>query len=99
MLPLNDDTPTDSTPVVTISFIVACSLIFLYQSALPPTPGEILVYQYGAIPAVLFGHAALPPEAMAIPAFSTVLTSMLKPVASPVCECGTQSMIRFGADA
>ena len=34
------------------------------------------MYQYGAIPAVLFGHAALPPEAMAIPAFSTVLTSM-----------------------
>lgn len=76
MLPLNDDTPTDSTPVVTVTFIVACSLVFLYQTSLLPNHGEIFVYQYGAIPAVLFGHAALPPEAMAIPVFSTVLTSM-----------------------
>lgn len=76
MLPLNDDTPTTSTPVVTVTFIIACSLVFLYQSSLPPNPGEIFVYRFGAIPAVLFGHAALPPEAAALPAFSTVLTSM-----------------------
>lgn len=76
MLPLNDDTPTDSKPVVTVTLIVACTLVFLYQSSLPPSPGQIFVYQYGAIPAVLFGHAALPPQAMAVPVFSTILTSM-----------------------
>ena len=76
MLPLHDDTPTNSTPVVTVTFIIVCSLVFLYQSSLPPNLGEIFVYQFGAIPAVLFGHAALPPEAAALPAFSTVLTSM-----------------------
>ncbi|WHZ24258.1 MAG: rhomboid family serine protease [Nitrospira sp.] len=76
MLPLNDDNPTESAPVVTITFIAACCLVFLYQSALPPGPGEAFVYQYGAIPAVVFGRAVLPPEVMAIPAVSTVLTSM-----------------------
>ena len=76
MLPLHDDTPTSSTPVVTVAFIIVCSLVFLYQSSLPSNPGEIFVYQFGAIPAVLLGHAVLPPEAMAIPAFSTLLTSM-----------------------
>jgi membrane associated rhomboid family serine protease len=34
------------------------------------------VYQYGAIPSVVFGHAALPPEVVAVPAFATILTSM-----------------------
>lgn len=76
MLPLHDDTPTNSTPVVTVTIIIVCSLVFLYQSSLPPNPGEIFVYQFGAIPAVLFGHAALPPEVAALPAFTTVLTSM-----------------------
>ena len=76
MLPLNDDNPTERTPVVTISFIVACSLVFLYQSSLAPAPGELFVYRYGAIPSLVFGHATLPPEVMVIPAFSTMLTSM-----------------------
>ena len=76
MLPLNDDNPIDSTPVATVTFVVACCMVFLYQSSLLPSRGEIFVYQYGAIPAVLFGHAALPPEVMTIPAVATVLTSM-----------------------
>lgn len=76
MLPLNDDNPTEDTPVVTITFIVACCLVFFYQSSLLPGPGETFVYQYGAIPAVVFGHAALPPEVMTIPPYSTVLTSL-----------------------
>jgi hypothetical protein len=76
MLPLNDDNPTEHTPVVTITFIVACCLVFLYQSSLPPAPGEAFVYQYGAIPSVVFGHAMLPPEVATVPAFATMLTSM-----------------------
>lgn len=76
MLPLNDDNPTDGTPVVTVMFIIACCFVFLYQSALLPGPGEAFVYRYGAIPAVVLGHAALPPEIAAMPAFSTMLTSM-----------------------
>ena len=56
MLPLNDDNPTEITPVVTITFIVACVVVFFYQSSLPPRFGELFVFQYGAIPALLFGR-------------------------------------------
>jgi len=76
MLPLSDDNPTERTPVVTVAFIVACSLVFLYQSSLRPASGETFVYQYGAIPSIVFGQATLPPEIATIPAYATILTSM-----------------------
>jgi membrane associated rhomboid family serine protease len=77
MIPLHDDNPTELTPVVTITFIVICVVVFLYQSSLPQEPGETFVFQYGAIPSVIFGYASLPPEAaVAIPASFTLLTSM-----------------------
>jgi membrane associated rhomboid family serine protease len=76
MLPLNDDNPTEMTPVVTLALIIACVLVFLYQVSLPPEAGELFVYRYGAIPGAIVGHAALPPEAVALPAFATLLTSM-----------------------
>lgn len=60
MLPLSDDNPTERTPVVTVAFIVACSLVFLYQSSLSPATGETFVYRFGAIPSIVFGQAALP---------------------------------------
>lgn len=77
MIPLHDDNPTELTPVVTVAFIVACVLVFLYQASLPPQPGETFVFQYGAIPALVFGQADLPDTmAVAIPAYATLLTSM-----------------------
>jgi membrane associated rhomboid family serine protease len=76
VLPLNDDNPTEITPVVTLALIIACVLVFLYQVSLPPEAGELFVYRYGAIPGAIVGHAALPPEAVALPAFATLLTSM-----------------------
>jgi len=76
MIPLRDDNPTDITPVVTFSFIAACVLVFLYQTTLSGTMGEAFVYQYGAIPAVVFGEARLPPELMALPAYGTLVSSM-----------------------
>jgi len=76
MIPLRDDNPTEITPVVTISLIAACVLVFLYQATLPGTIGQKFVYQYGAIPAVVFGQARLPPELMALPAYGTLVSSM-----------------------
>jgi membrane associated rhomboid family serine protease len=76
MLPLNDDNPTEITPVVTITFIAACVLVFFYQSSLPPRFGEQFVFQYGAIPALLFGHAVPPSEWGPTPPAATLLTSM-----------------------
>ncbi|MCA9471813.1 MAG: rhomboid family intramembrane serine protease [Nitrospirales bacterium] len=76
MIPLKDDNPTEITPYLTVSFIIACSLVFLYQASLPAKSGELFVYQYGAIPAVVFGYTQLPPELIALPAYGTLISSM-----------------------
>ncbi len=68
MILLKDDNPTEINPIVTMGFIVVCVLVFLYQVSLQAKLGEIFVYQYGAIPAVVFGYADLPPELVAVPA-------------------------------
>ena len=77
MIPLHDDNPTERTPFITVAFIVACTLVFLYEASLPPQSGEAFVYQYGAIPALLFGEVDLPATmSVSIPAYATVITSM-----------------------
>ncbi len=77
MIPLHDDNPTELTPALTIAFIAACVLVFLYQVSLPEETGQLFVLRYGAIPAAVFGQtAALPPEVAALPAFASLITSM-----------------------
>ena len=70
MIPLQDDNPTELTPLVTITFIGICVLAFLYQASLPRPHAETLVFQYGAIPALLFGRADLPPTPVTTPSRS-----------------------------
>ena len=60
MIPLRDDNPTHSTPVVTIALIALCTIVFLWQISLPEREAEAAVYLLGFIPAVLFGRAQLP---------------------------------------
>ncbi len=76
MIPLKDDNPAEITPIVTVGFIAACVLVFLYQASLPEQSGEVFVFQFGAIPATVFGNAALPPEVASIPPFVSLITSM-----------------------
>src|SRR5215831_21148577 len=76
MIPLHDDNPTERTPVVTITFIVTCIFVFLYQASLSDKFGELFVFQYGAIPAAVFGQADLSEDVSRIPAYATLLTSM-----------------------
>lgn len=76
MIPLHDDNPTEITPFLTISFIAACVLVFLFQNTLSQEQELLFVYQYGAIPGVLFGHKALPPEVASLPAVASLVTSM-----------------------
>lgn len=76
MIPLRDDNPTRIQPIVTIGLIAACVLVFFYQLALGPRMGQLFVYQFGAIPAVIFGRDSLPPEVVAVPPTLSLITSM-----------------------
>ena len=77
MIPLHDDNPTRLMPIVTIASIAICVLVFLHQASLSQELADVFVHQFGAIPAVIFGHASLPDEAqIAFPASLTLITSM-----------------------
>ncbi|WP_342349066.1 rhomboid family intramembrane serine protease [uncultured Nitrospira sp.] len=76
MIPLRDDNPTEITPVVTVALIASCILVFLYEISLSMPGNETFVYMYGAIPAVVLGHAQLPPDLVILPAYGTLLSSM-----------------------
>ncbi len=76
MIPLKDDNPTTIQPVLCISFIAINILVFLYQFSLGPQLGQAFVYQYGAIPVVLFGGEQLPAELGAVPPVMSLMTSM-----------------------
>ncbi|MEZ5827388.1 MAG: rhomboid family intramembrane serine protease [Hyphomicrobiales bacterium] len=76
MFPIADDNPRIDTPYVTWTIIGVCVLVFFWQLSLGANGGEIAVYQFGMIPARLFGGAELDPELVAVPAWTTVFTSM-----------------------
>jgi membrane associated rhomboid family serine protease len=76
MIPLHDDNPTSIKPLLTIAFIVACSLVFLWQLSLGTRGFEMAVYRLGVIPATLLGGQSLPPELALLPPTMTVFTSM-----------------------
>jgi membrane associated rhomboid family serine protease len=76
MIPLKDDNPTSSAPVLTVALIAINALVFFYQLSLDPRGGQLLVYQFGAIPSVVFGSNSLPPDIAAIPPVLSLFTSM-----------------------
>src|SRR5581483_10014575 len=76
MIPLHDDNPTELQPAVTVSLIVACTLVFFYEVSLPEKVVELFVYQYGAIPALVVGHKLPPADLMAVSPIMTLITSM-----------------------
>ncbi len=59
MIPLRDDNPTRSTPVVNVALIALCVIVFLWEIMLPQREAERAVYLLGFIPAVFFGRADL----------------------------------------
>ncbi len=76
MIPLRDDNPPGIKPIVTITLIVICVVVFLWQFSLGPNAGERAIYALGVIPAVLLGGQQLPPDLQVVPSSVTVLTSM-----------------------
>jgi rhomboid family protein len=61
---------------ILLTSTAGCTLVFLWQSSLGDKAGEMAIYQYGMIPARLFGVVKLRSHLAAIPAWATVLTSM-----------------------
>ena len=76
MIPLKDDNPTDSPPVVTVVLIVICVLAFLWQQTLGPVESARAIYSLGVIPAVLLNIKELPDALAIIPAELSIFSSM-----------------------
>ena len=76
MIPLKDDNPTSSRPVVTYFLIGICVVIFLIQLGSQSYKTGQLFYSYGLIPSVLMGNDQLPMDLYAVPAYLTIFTSM-----------------------
>ena len=76
MIPLKDDNPTYSKPVITYSILGICVLVFILQISSTSYQSGKLFYSYGLIPAVLTGHKQLPAEIAMIAPELTLITSM-----------------------
>jgi len=76
MIPLRDDNPTRTRPIVTYAILGLCVLVFLWQLALGPGGNEAAVYALGFIPAVVLGGADLPEQLIWVPPPLTIFTSM-----------------------
>lgn len=76
MIPIRDHNPTTRQPYVTIALIVVCVLIYLWQASMGLRMGQAVVEQFGFIPALLFGTDTPSTMAAALPAWSTLFSSM-----------------------
>jgi membrane associated rhomboid family serine protease len=75
-VPLRDDSPSAGAPVMTYALVAACVAAFLWQLSLGRFGVERASLSLGMIPAVLFGHAALPARLHLVPPAATIFTSM-----------------------
>jgi membrane associated rhomboid family serine protease len=76
MIPLRDENPSGTPPIVTIAFIVLCVLVFLWQLSFGAEGGQRIVYALGVVPAVLLGQGQLPPDLSLVSPWMTIFTSM-----------------------
>jgi membrane associated rhomboid family serine protease len=76
LIPLKDDNPTYSKPVITYAILGICVLVFILQISSASYQSGKLFYSYGLIPAVLTGHKQLPVEVAMIAPELTLITSM-----------------------
>ena len=76
MIPLKDDNPTSSKPIVSYSIIGICIEVFFLELSSPGYRTGELFFSYGLIPSVLIGSVQLPDDIYAVPASVTIFTSM-----------------------
>ena len=75
MIPLADDNPTRSTPLITYILIGLCVVVFLWQLSLGAN-AKVAIYALGVIPASLLQGALLPQELRWVSPEITIVTSM-----------------------
>ena len=75
-LPLFDNNPTLTRPLITWMIIALCICGFIWQESLDFNAAHNIVYQLGFIPAVFFTPASLPADMSLVPTWSTIFTSM-----------------------
>ena len=76
MIPLRDDNPSELRPIVSITMIVACVVVFLWELGLDAAALQHAFLSLGAVPALLTGDARLEAGLARMPVWATVLTSM-----------------------
>jgi membrane associated rhomboid family serine protease len=77
VIPLHDDNPTTTKPIVTVAILITCVVVYVWQHLLLQSPGDVrAAYAFGVVPAVLTGKEIMPAELAVVPAWATVVTSM-----------------------
>ena len=76
MIPLKDDNPTNSKPIVTYLLISICIIVFLIELSSISYKTGAFFYSYGLIPSVFLGKLQLSQDMYIIPTYFTVVTSM-----------------------
>ncbi len=76
IFPISDLNPTRKKPIITITLILICFIIFLWQESLNIYSLNDLILSYGMIPSVLFGLKSLPPEISKILPPFTIISSL-----------------------
>ena len=74
--PLKDENPTTRPPIVTISLILICVLVFFLEISSGQQGMQQIIYKFGLIPSSLLGLSQLPPNLDVVPASFTLITSM-----------------------
>ncbi|WP_448583548.1 rhomboid family intramembrane serine protease [Thermocrinis sp.] len=54
MIPIKDKNPSRSFPVVNLSIVVVCSILWLYEVSLDESSLNIFIYNFGLVPSELF---------------------------------------------
>ena len=75
-LPLFDNNPTLTRPLITWMIIALCICCFIWQETLDFNAAHNIVYQLGFIPAVFFSPANLPADMSLVPTWGTIFTAM-----------------------
>ena len=76
MIPLKDDNPTHSTPIITYIIIGICVVVFLLELSSPYYKTGAIFYSWGVIPASLVHGVPIPDEIYKVPPTVTLITSM-----------------------